>query len=153
MGAFGALRTTSILTNKKQDIQLLLNLTSAKPDGLMWEPTQIRSDSYLVMSNDRRSVWLVDRYQEDGSLEIDNGRGRTKQIKGKYWRICRPVDDRKLITQRDAARRVLVLGVFPDQMYDESLVQWEAVRDMISTKKEAFAVMARVFDKKRRLVA
>lgn len=50
-----------------------------------YQLTRICSGDYVFPSNDGRTLWRVSRYEEDGSLETDEGR----VVRGTFWRAGR----------------------------------------------------------------
>lgn len=61
---------------------------------------RVRSGDYLLLSNDRQTLWRISRYEEDGSLEDGEG----KPVKGTFWeasRWLRSLDDAELLLVTD----------------------------------------------------
>lgn len=51
----------------------------------VWQMRRISAGDYLLPSNDRRTLWRISRYHEDGSLERHDG----TKVRGDFWRAAR----------------------------------------------------------------
>lgn len=86
-----------------------------------------RAGDYLLPSNDRKTLWRIVRYHEDGSLEVWIERGKTRPVKGWFWALwtyTKPIPED---------------GNFPAEMFDEALFAeyWQLCEDGFHTREEA----------------
>lgn len=96
----------------------------------LYAMTRLRAGDYLLPSNDRETLWRINRYWEDGSLVRSDG----KVIRGWFWRAARFVGT---MQEAEALMRS-DLDTFLDW------IDWVETSSLLHTRAEAIGEALRV---------
>lgn len=91
----------------------------------IWQMRRVCSGDYLLVSNDRTTVWRLYRYWEDGSATVGSGDGERKLISWFWGAACRPMPAPH------------VLGDLDEDFLSWHNGGWITVADTLRTREDA----------------
>lgn len=94
----------------------------------------------LLVTNDEKSVALIAKYEEDGSLEKTTPTGRTSVVRGEKWGY-RILGSTEIEVERDDDGLIRGVGALADGVTLTS--KWENVDGPYETMREALDTAAR----------
>jgi hypothetical protein len=110
-----------------------------------WSMIRLDAGDYLLPSNDRRTLWRVMSYTEDGSAMVDDGRGGIRHLTGTWWQIakCRVFDVDVSGGWEESIERLprdlIDPNMFPDY--------WDVWESGLRTRRDAVAAALRASER------
>lgn len=107
----------------------------AKEPRRLYRLMRLGAGDYLMFDNERRDLWRLSTYTEDGSAVQRDAVGKERQITGQFWQASRFTGQ----LDRDSEGRVLGIRQPADPDYDplEDWDLWASVAALLKTRRAA----------------